>query len=126
MAPTTALGVDLAGRKISGTASGLLDAHAYLYNGSQAFVIGRVLDATGGNWMLVFLLLAASRALGGGDGAGESIDSREAPSRARMAGCRMAAPGLIRHAYSAVSAFDNAMLWISKFSGGSNLGKLLR
>jgi sugar phosphate permease len=49
MAPTTALGVDLAGRKISGTASGLLDAHAYLYNGLQAFVIGWILDATGGN-----------------------------------------------------------------------------
>lgn len=63
MAPTAALGVDLAGRKISGTASGLLDAHAYLYNGLQAFVIGWILDATGGNWMLVFLLLAASRAL---------------------------------------------------------------
>ena len=31
MAPTTALGVDLAGRQISGTASGVLDAHAYLY-----------------------------------------------------------------------------------------------
>jgi hypothetical protein len=47
MAPTTALGVDLAGRKISGTASGLL-------------------DATGGNSMLVFLFLAASRALSAG------------------------------------------------------------
>ncbi len=63
MAPTTALGVDLAGRKISGTASGLLDAHAYLYNGLQALVIGWILDATGGNWTLVFLLLAASRIL---------------------------------------------------------------
>jgi OPA family glycerol-3-phosphate transporter-like MFS transporter len=67
MAPTTALGVDLAGRKISGTASGLLDAHAYLYNGLQAFVIGRILDSTCGNWMLVFLFLAASCAFGRGD-----------------------------------------------------------
>ncbi|HXH11264.1 MAG TPA: MFS transporter [Alphaproteobacteria bacterium] len=66
MAPTTALGVDLAGRKISGTASGLLDAHAYLYNGLQAFVIGWILDATGGNWTLVFLLLAASRLFSAG------------------------------------------------------------
>ena len=40
MAPTTALGIDLAGRRISGTASGLLDAHAYLNNGLQALVIG--------------------------------------------------------------------------------------
>ncbi|MBI3326578.1 MAG: MFS transporter [Nitrospinae bacterium] len=63
MAPTTALGVDLAGRRISGTASGLLDAHAYLYNGLQALSIGWILDATGGNWTLVFLLLAASRVL---------------------------------------------------------------
>jgi MFS transporter, OPA family, glycerol-3-phosphate transporter len=66
MAPTTALGIDLAGRKISGTASGLLDAHAYLYNGLQAFVIGWILDGTSGNWMLVFLLLAASRVLSAG------------------------------------------------------------
>ncbi len=56
-------GVDLAGRRISGTASGLLDAHAYLYNGLQALTIGWILDATGGNWTLVFLLLAASRIL---------------------------------------------------------------
>ncbi len=61
MAPTTALGIDLAGRKIFGTASGLLDAHACLYNGLQALVIGWILDGTGGNWMLVFLRLAASR-----------------------------------------------------------------
>jgi MFS transporter, OPA family, glycerol-3-phosphate transporter len=66
MAPTTALGVDLAGRKISGTASGLLDAHAYLYNGLQALIIGWILDATGGNWTLVFLSLAASRVLSAG------------------------------------------------------------
>jgi OPA family glycerol-3-phosphate transporter-like MFS transporter len=66
MAPTAALGVDLAGRKISGTASGLLDAHAYLYNGLQAVMIGWILDATGGNWMLVFLLLAGSRLLSAG------------------------------------------------------------
>jgi sugar phosphate permease len=63
MALATALGVDPAGRRISGTASGLLDAHAYLYYGLQAFVIGWILDATGGNWRLVFLLLAASRML---------------------------------------------------------------
>lgn len=63
LAPITALGVDLAGRKISGTASGVLDAHAYLYAGSQALVIGWILDVTGGNWRLVFLLLAASRVL---------------------------------------------------------------
>jgi sugar phosphate permease len=66
MAPTTALGVDLAGRQISGTASGVLDAHAYLYNGLQAFLIGWILDATGSNWTLVFLLLAASRLVSAG------------------------------------------------------------
>ena len=33
----------------------------YLYNGLQAFVIGWILDGTSGNWMLVFLLPAASR-----------------------------------------------------------------
>jgi MFS transporter, ACS family, glucarate transporter len=61
MAPTTALGIGLGGRKISGTASGLLGAHAYLYNGLKAVVIGWILDGTGGNWMPVFLLLAGSR-----------------------------------------------------------------
>ncbi|HSF31595.1 MAG TPA: hypothetical protein VLK82_14125 [Candidatus Tectomicrobia bacterium] len=54
------LGIDLAGRRISATASGLLDAHAYLYNGLQALMIGRIPDGTGGNWPVVFLLLAAS------------------------------------------------------------------
>jgi sugar phosphate permease len=48
---------------ISGAASSLLDAHAYLYNGLQGFVIGWILDATGGNWRSVFLLLAVSRIL---------------------------------------------------------------
>jgi hypothetical protein len=46
--------------------SGLLDAHAYLYNGLQAFVIGWILDATGSNWTLVFLLLSASRLISAG------------------------------------------------------------
>ncbi len=50
----------MAGRRISATASGLLDAHAYLYNGIQALMIGWILDGTGGNWPLVFLLLTAS------------------------------------------------------------------
>jgi len=38
-----------------------LGAHTYLYNGLRAVIIGWLLDATGGNWTLVFLLLAASR-----------------------------------------------------------------
>jgi hypothetical protein len=33
---------------------------------AAAFVIGWSLDGTGGNWMLVFLLLAASRVLSAG------------------------------------------------------------
>jgi hypothetical protein len=35
-------------------------------HGLQAFVIGWILDGTDGNWMLVFLLLAASRVLSAG------------------------------------------------------------
>jgi sugar phosphate permease len=66
IAQTTALSVALAGRKISGTASGLLDAHAYLYNCLQVFAISWILDATGSNWTLVFLLLSASRLISAG------------------------------------------------------------
>jgi sugar phosphate permease len=93
MALTTALGVDLAGRKISGTASGLLDAHAYLYNGLQALVIGRILDATGGNWTLVFLLLAASRVISAGMMLTVRAQAgRRNPHGIATARCQVAAP----------------------------------
>jgi hypothetical protein len=65
-APTTALGIDLAGRRIFGTASGLLPWCIHLNHGLQALVMGWILNGTGGSWMLVFLLLAALRVLSSG------------------------------------------------------------
>ena len=46
---------------MAGTASGVLDAHGYLYAGAQALVFGAVLDMTGSPWPIVFLAMAATR-----------------------------------------------------------------
>jgi sugar phosphate permease len=63
LAPIGALAVDLAGRRMSGTASGVLDAHGYLYAGFQAILIGWFLDISGRNWAMVFGVLALSRVI---------------------------------------------------------------
>lgn len=63
LAPIGALAVDLAGRHMSGTAAGVLDAHGYLYAGFQAILIGWFLDISGRNWPVVFGVLALSRVL---------------------------------------------------------------
>ncbi|RMF84569.1 MAG: MFS transporter [Nitrospinota bacterium] len=63
LAPLGALAVDLAGRHMSGTAAGVLDAHGYLYAGLQAIIIGWFLDISGRNWPAVFGMLAATRLL---------------------------------------------------------------
>ncbi len=63
LGPIGALAVDLAGRRMSGTATGILDAHGYLYSGFQAILIGWFLDISGRNWPVVFGLLALSRVL---------------------------------------------------------------
>jgi hypothetical protein len=57
--------VDIAGRRMSGTASGLLDAHGYAYAGLQAIVFSLVLDMTGSPWTIVFLAMAGTRILSG-------------------------------------------------------------
>ena len=61
MSPMTTVSVDMGGRRMAGTASGVLDAHGYLYAGAQAIVFGMVLDMTGSPWPVVFLAMAATR-----------------------------------------------------------------
>ena len=63
LTPMAALAVDMAGRHMAGTSSGLLDAHGYLYAGLQAIIFGVVLDVTGSPWPAVFLGMAATRVL---------------------------------------------------------------
>ena len=57
----SAIAVDLSGRRMSGTAAGVLDAHGYLYAGAQALLFSVVLDVAGSPWPLVFLAMAATR-----------------------------------------------------------------
>lgn len=61
MSPMSTVSVDMGGRRMAGTASGILDAHGYLYAGAQAIVFGVVLDMTGSPWPIVFLAMAATR-----------------------------------------------------------------
>jgi ACS family glucarate transporter-like MFS transporter len=65
LSPMAAMAVDIAGRHMSGTASGILDAHGYFYAGLQALLFGLLLDMSGSPWPFVFLLMAASRVLCG-------------------------------------------------------------
>ena len=57
--------VDITGRHMAGTASGLLDAHGYFYAGLQSVVFGVLLNMSGSPWPLVFLLMAGTRVLCG-------------------------------------------------------------
>ena len=61
MSPMSTVSVDMGGRRMAGTASGVLDAHGYLYAGAQAIIFGIVLDMTGSPWPIVFLSMAATR-----------------------------------------------------------------
>lgn len=65
LSPMAAIAVDIAGRHMSGTASGVLDAHGYFYAGLQALAFGVLLNMSGSPWPLVFLLMAATRVLCG-------------------------------------------------------------
>ena len=65
LSPMAAMAVDIAGRHLSGTASGILDAHGYFYAGLQAVAFGLLLDMSGSPWPLVFLFMAGSRVLCG-------------------------------------------------------------
>ena len=61
ISPMSTVAVDIAGRRMSGTASGLLDAHGYAYAGMQAIVFSVVLDMAGSPWPIVFVAMAATR-----------------------------------------------------------------
>jgi MFS transporter, OPA family, glycerol-3-phosphate transporter len=65
LSPMAAIAVDIAGRHMSGTASGVLDAHGYFYAGLQALVFGLLLNMSGSPWPLVFLIMAGTRLLCG-------------------------------------------------------------
>ena len=61
MSPLATVAVDIAGRRMSGTSSGLMDAHGYAYAGMQAIVFSVVLDMAGSPWPIVFVAMAATR-----------------------------------------------------------------
>ncbi len=63
MSPMSTVSVDMGGRRMAGTASGVLDAHGYLYAGAQAIIFGVILDMTGSPWPIVFLAMAATRVI---------------------------------------------------------------
>ena len=65
LSPMATVAVDIAGRHMSGTSSGLLDAHGYAYAGLQAIVFSLVLDMAGSPWVIVFLAMAGTRVLSG-------------------------------------------------------------
>ena len=66
LSPISTIAVDLAGRRMSGTASGLLDAHGYAYAGLQALVFSVWLDLAGNPWPAIFLAMAATRIVSAG------------------------------------------------------------
>ena len=61
MSTVQALGVDLAGRRLAGTAAGVLDAHGYIYGALQAIFFGWLSLAISNGWFWVFAAMAASR-----------------------------------------------------------------
>ena len=61
MSPMSTVAVDIAGRRMSGTASGVLDAHGYAYAGAQALIFAAVLDMAGSPWPIVFIVMAVTR-----------------------------------------------------------------
>ena len=65
MSPMSTVAVDIAGRRMSGTSSGLLDAHGYAYAGAQALIFAAVLDMAGSPWPTVFVAMAATRVISG-------------------------------------------------------------
>ena len=61
MSPMSTVAVDIAARRMSGTASGVLDAHGYAYAGAQALIFAAVLDMAGSPWPIVFIAMAVTR-----------------------------------------------------------------
>jgi sugar phosphate permease len=61
MSPIQALAVDLGGRRLAGTASGVLDAHGYIYGAIQAWFFGWLSLSVPNGWLWVFGIMAATR-----------------------------------------------------------------
>ena len=66
LSPLSTVAVDIAGRRMSGTAAGLLDAHGYAYAGLQAVVFSVLLDTALSPWPVVFLAMAGTRIISAG------------------------------------------------------------
>ena len=63
LSPVAALAVDLAGRRLASTASGVLDAHGYVYGALQAWLFGWLAVANPHGWFWVFVAMAFTRFL---------------------------------------------------------------
>ena len=61
-----ATAVDIGGRHMAATASGVLDAHGYLYAGAQALIFSVILEASGSPWEIVFIAMAGVRLVSAG------------------------------------------------------------
>ena len=61
ISPISTVAVDIAGRHMAGTSSGLSDAHGYAYAGMQAIAFSVVLDMAGSPWPIVFAAMAGTR-----------------------------------------------------------------
>lgn len=59
------LAIDFGGRKVPGTAVGVLNFFNYLGAGVQGLLIGTILQVSGGNWPLVFAVIAGLLLIGG-------------------------------------------------------------
>ena len=63
LSPMSTLAVDIAGRDMAATSSGLLDAHGYAYAGLQALLFSIILDMTASPWNIVFICMGLVRVL---------------------------------------------------------------
>ena len=57
-----ALAIDLVGRQLAGTGTGLLSVHGYIYGAMQAWLFG-LLSMVDGGWVLIFGAMALARFL---------------------------------------------------------------
>ena len=64
LSPMAALAVDLAGRQLAGTASGVFDAHGYVYGALQATFFGWIVITFDQGWLMVFSAMAFTRIIG--------------------------------------------------------------
>jgi len=61
MSPLPALAIDLVGRRLAGTGTGLLSVHGYVYGAIQAWIFGWLSMAVPNGWTWVFATMAVVR-----------------------------------------------------------------